>query len=460
MRIQSDIVSPPSDGIRALLRRWRTERGLSQNVLAARAGISASTLSRWESGTTSPSIPEWEATLTALGLPTKHFHETLPLLAAPRAVRQLRKDTGSCAPPVGGDLLRAMRMRRGMTQAEVASHLGVPQNAIARWERSETWPDNECLHALCYHLKAFPEEVTALTVGRFSIANMLDLSDPAALHQEQWRIRVQPPHASDAVLKDLRFLALEARLHALLAASNTQGRGERIQRILSWTYSRHAQYLFESGRFAEAVAPAQHALALQKSLWPRNHEGWVPAVVALAANEARLSGRRKSASPKRALKLFEQYIGYATSPEYRAWMLTGMAQYILKTGRAEEAVRYSEDALRSVIENEGNGLRVERQLRRRDHASLLLAAGQAAKAVPFLPDEEWQNEPDHRVRDLLVRAEVFHALGDSEAQNALRQVFAILDTHATMPLSEGKTLHAGWQTTLRAKADLVAGSIL
>jgi transcriptional regulator with XRE-family HTH domain len=48
------------------LRQMRLSRGLSIRALAHRARVSPSTLSRWESGSTSPRVYELEAVLTAL----------------------------------------------------------------------------------------------------------------------------------------------------------------------------------------------------------------------------------------------------------------------------------------------------------------------------------------------------------------------------------------------------------
>jgi hypothetical protein len=337
----------------------------------------------------------------------------------------------------------------------------MPQNAIARWERSETWPDNARLQTLCYHLAAYPEEMTALTVGRFSLANLLEISDPDALHVEQWRIRVQSPFVADAALKDLRFLALEGRLHSLLSSGKTPGRDERLQRILSWTYSRHAQYLLESGRTAESVTPARRALTLQKPLWSsRNHEGWVPAVVALAAAEARTGGGHSSAGVRRGLEVFQCFLDHAYTPEYRAWLLTEMAQCNLRAGRVSEAIQFSHDALRSVTECDAEELGVERHLRQRDHASLLLAAGLPSEAVSFLPLAVWDEDPYQNAQDLLVQAEVWNAVKDAESSSAtLRKVYAILDAHQVMATpvhANVDRVQSHWQDALRTRADLLA----
>ena len=49
-----------------LLKEWRRHSKLTGECLARRAGISRTTLTRWESGQTQPRMVELEAVLTAL----------------------------------------------------------------------------------------------------------------------------------------------------------------------------------------------------------------------------------------------------------------------------------------------------------------------------------------------------------------------------------------------------------
>ena len=105
-----------------MLRDLRKARGLSQGELSRRAGVSDSTLSRWESGKFAPDIPELEAVLGALSATDSERQAVLRTFHAPRAIRRLREITGAAAPPVGGDLLWAMRLRKGWTQTETAAN--------------------------------------------------------------------------------------------------------------------------------------------------------------------------------------------------------------------------------------------------------------------------------------------------------------------------------------------------
>lgn len=458
-----------------LLRQLRIADGLSQNGLASRAGIAASTLSRWESGATLPRVTELESVLGVLKASRLQSRRALMLIGAPRAARRLRASPGdtlpsradapnaptsSLSPPLGGDLLRALRRRRGMTQADVAAIVGVPQNAIARWERSDSWPDATRLHRLCYCLEARPEEIAALTVGRFSLTNLLEVNDPADLHVEQWRLWAATLSDSDEALKDLRFLALEGRLHYLLTSpeSGTNARREHLQRILSWTYSRHAQYLRQMRRYAEATAPARFALTLQKQVWrTRDDEGWVPAILALAlaevrsneirtetsrsqspgeatgpvsaAMEAETDGRTKRAH-SRCLGMLRGVLETVRSDAYRSWVLSDMARHSLMAGQKEAAMAHSAEALRIVEDSDGPSIQSEQRLRRRDHAGTLLAAGRitdASSYVPGLIAGTGVRSANSTIEDLLMGAEILRAMRDSTAANAaLSRVHALL----------------------------------
>ena len=140
---------PPK--LETLLRNGRTRRGWGINALALQAGVSPSTISRWEAGTTRPGIPELEAVLTVLGVEPDEMRNALRSLSAPRALRKLRQmEPGAgVPPPMAGDLLWAMRKRKNKTQTETARAAGVTQAQIARWEKGEAWPDaQKTAHAL------------------------------------------------------------------------------------------------------------------------------------------------------------------------------------------------------------------------------------------------------------------------------------------------------------------------
>src|SRR5262245_60758231 len=119
--------------------------------LAQKAGVSKAALSQWEAGSRLPRVAELEAVLDALGAPPSQRALALASIDAPRALRRLRSpgaNAGLGPPSAAGDLLRAMRLRRGWTQEQVAAQVGVVRNAVARWERGDRLPSAGQIQAL------------------------------------------------------------------------------------------------------------------------------------------------------------------------------------------------------------------------------------------------------------------------------------------------------------------------
>ena len=146
------------------LRACRRARGLTLGALALRTGLATSTLSRWESGAFQPGMAELETTLTVLDVSATERMTLLPLVKAPRTVHHLRHAAAELL-PASGDLLRAMRLRKGWTQEQTARLAGVSQATLARWERTEVWPNLLHLHTLCTVLDAREPEIVVLTAG-------------------------------------------------------------------------------------------------------------------------------------------------------------------------------------------------------------------------------------------------------------------------------------------------------
>jgi transcriptional regulator with XRE-family HTH domain len=120
-----------------------------------------------------------EAVLNALGASDIQRRKAQERLRTPTSVLRLREETAARhrelvevagTAPQGGDLIRAMRLRKGWNQATLAEKMGISQATVVRWERAERWPDTQTLHTLCYLLEALEEELTALTLGRFSLS--------------------------------------------------------------------------------------------------------------------------------------------------------------------------------------------------------------------------------------------------------------------------------------------------
>ena len=102
------------EGVGDRLRNERIRRGMTQRELADHLGVYKPVISKWERGLTTP---------------------------RPHYLLKLREWFGGNVPSHSlridefGDLAREERRRRGMTQQELADHLGVSKSRLSRWER-------------------------------------------------------------------------------------------------------------------------------------------------------------------------------------------------------------------------------------------------------------------------------------------------------------------------------------
>ena len=98
-----------------------------------------------------PRLSELEALLSVLQADPKQKRQTLLLLDAPRAKNQVRAEIirlgdqlGIGTMPNGGDLLRALRLRRRLSLEEAAaSQMQMTSGTLRRWEKMEVWPSPE-----------------------------------------------------------------------------------------------------------------------------------------------------------------------------------------------------------------------------------------------------------------------------------------------------------------------------
>jgi transcriptional regulator with XRE-family HTH domain len=229
------------------LRQTRASQGLSLRQLAQASRVNPSTLSRWESDATCPRVYELEAVLNALQASDSERVQALEQLHAPRGVRALaaasvRLTLPAGAAPIGGELLKAMRQRRGWTLEQVALHVGVTVSTVSRWECSESWPSEEQLARLCAVLNASEVEHAALQGGR-GVLNWLPFpvasaSDLAAL-LEAVRTHQMPV---EPAMKELVYLCIEGRVWQLV------GRGNAPIGLLLDAYAYHCSWLVEQAR--------------------------------------------------------------------------------------------------------------------------------------------------------------------------------------------------------------------
>ncbi|RYE65368.1 MAG: transcriptional regulator, partial [Oxalobacteraceae bacterium] len=286
------------------LRELRRNRNLSQAQVAQVTNISRVTLNRWENNHHQPRVADLESLLLALSASQEQRQQALALLGTPPAQAQIRsiivqidkqKDIGPLSH--GGDLLRAMRTRRGLSREETAKRVGVTPRTLRRWENAEVWPSPTHLQTLCYVLQACIEEMVALTTS-----NLSPQSDEQSCSLDELMERgMDICHRSEGMpqaLRELNFMALEALAWPWAA------RSEAGAQFLAKVYSYHAHLLSCYDRFSEIGRYAHLAL----DLWPPDGTPvGVQTMTGIAAARAMVySGGRRA--PEQALEVLKHWL--------------------------------------------------------------------------------------------------------------------------------------------------------
>ncbi|MGX6605612.1 helix-turn-helix domain-containing protein [Micromonosporaceae bacterium Da 78-11] len=107
----------------------RRGAGVSRSVVAARVGVRTQHLRAWETGLYVPSTEGLVAWAAALGC---------ALVVQPRSGLPMLGLT-----PVGA--LKQVRIRRGLSQADVAEDAGFTQSQLSQWERGGHSPGSRAL---------------------------------------------------------------------------------------------------------------------------------------------------------------------------------------------------------------------------------------------------------------------------------------------------------------------------
>ena len=276
------------------LRSLRKSGRVTMEGAAQEAGIHRATLYRWETGRAQPCLPELEALLSALGASKKQRSRAIALVDAPRArtlvqleLTQAAGQTGLEAPPHGGDLLRAMRLRRSLSLDDTALCLAITTSTLRRWERGDVWPSVKQLHRLCYALKAEEAELLALTCGPFAGASLAGDTSRAntslAERIEQFaHTLLDPPFG----LKDLELLILRAEAWAVAELGGTDAS------LLSSVHALNCYFLDYRDRYREASAAAEryfdHVPLPERE--PRGPTIWVTVRIVGTLNDLQTGG--------------------------------------------------------------------------------------------------------------------------------------------------------------------------
>lgn len=408
------------------LQRRRKETGVSAEALALRLGMAPSTLYRWESGKSSPRLPELLAVLEALEVPKAQWSGFITLIQSPQAAAHLRERADLPGPaiegwtswmPVPGELWRALRIRGRMTGKQVAERLRIHPSAVTRWERSQSAPPDDRLDDLLTLLGAYPEERAFLADRRLHLLCSL-ADDQSSL--ESWEEAIETLHGQVGTVArlpaDLLFMVAEGRLWTLAGGS------ARALRLLALAYTYHADYLMWHERLPEMARYAERAQAILKRL--HHPESFHLTAIGHSAHYAWRTDYRRGAH--RALNIYSAAAELAETSSASISFYRNLAEYTESAGLPEEALGWIARSRQGALRYEDAGaLRLGNII----HARILLRAGRAAEAVPLLATDDHIMPYQHMFEQLLW-AETLLELGDRPgATDWLSRFFALVEEY-------------------------------
>ena len=403
---------PNGPTLGASLRELRLARRIGMAEAALRAGLAKGTLSKWESDHALPRGAPLARLLDALEAEPRRRARLLHA-ADPAHARIELAHTPLGAPVDVGTVLRAMRRRRGTTQADLARAVGVTQATVARWESGDIAPTQATLHAAGFALGASAEEAVALACARGEHSGGLPEAPFETLEATNLGLNPRLPRGP---LHEVVSLGLEAELWAHAA------RDARWEPMLAFVLGDRAVRHFLDGRLAEAEETAKRALRLPPtSLGRLCASGAFSALLEVATH--------RGASPARLAERIGAWTarlpdgGPSADGGVKKWMRWERALRLGEVGRPEEGltlIRPDEEEEKASAVGGGwwtpAGLAAEQA---RARMEIELRAGRGDRAEELIPDYEKGDCPD-RVRR---RVRVAHAQGraaDEATMEAMR----------------------------------------
>lgn len=391
---------PQQDQVLAvLLRQKRLSSGYSVSEAATRVGVSRRSLTRWESGAARPRLDEMKRLLEVLNLSEPERRRLLDLLATPAALKEIYRQGGEELPfplPHQGDLLRALRLRRGWRQEDLAPLLGVNQTTLARWENGNMWPSSALLHQLCYLLRVHEEELAALTMGPYFLSGRETSPNGwglEALEQSLIGVKRKLDNPHYYVLGDLYYLSLEAQTLPL-AQKSEAGRYLLVRILLA-----HAAYLGERCQPVEAGRVGEQVLAMV----PKEGEKW---------NNLRLQGEMfytvwKYPMREHARRL-RHWLDRRLDLDNRVWVAGQISSSLLSQGQVDLALNMEQGNF-PLIAEKGDAKAIAHW--RNGYAEFLLSAGRPAEATELFHVSELMTPPS-KIRTKLFLSEAHLANGN------------------------------------------------
>ena len=356
-------------------RTLRKRCGLSQAKLGEKAGIAVRTLAYWEAGEREPRVDELTHAFEAMEVSTADKACVLALLRSVRGA-QFASQQAVCqqiAPSLGhlpnlGDLVRAMRMRKGWSREQLAAELGINHSTLVRWEAMQTLPSDTNLQRLCAVLDAEVEEAHVLCNRRLlpDSAPVLTL----AMAEERTAAFERDILAANCPMVDLQALVLKRQLRLLIPQSS------RALCLLARVEAVHSRWLIFHDRTVEAEAVAMRALAIVHPELPQE-TFWHTAINVISLC---LSGREGERSLT-ALRYLRRWFDQISDPALVALVSMDMATYAARAnqqGVAQQLLRQARTHIPSDQEHSLN------DYYRVTQAQVLIAGDQAEEAIDLL----------------------------------------------------------------------------
>jgi len=425
-------MSSGAEKVGGLIRQMRQGRGMELTRLSHLSGVHRATLHRWERGETLPRLPELNAVFAALKIPeheqqqvfaSMNNHRARVALHTKETLMGEQQEIGSY--PHGGDLLRAMRLRCGLSYERMAFLLHVSTRTIRLWEKAEVWLSVENLHQVCSLLRAQEPEIAALTCGRVTLQPRSEEVSLEAIRYHLDTLRLRPLMPNE-MPRDLEYLALTAQSWSHAAKSETG------QRLLAEVYACYADYLLTAFRPLEMHIPAERTLALMTTLQPKE-DFWLRAGIVYAQAVPWRDRANEQRGHRNALKLLADWLPFASDGEEEASLRSLMALYLVITRDNDAAVEMADATLRLAERTEK-----PEQIRacKRRKANVFWRMGQPEKSLPLI---EWntQDTLSDQGITLLLGARAYLAAGKkSEAHDWLQHLMTLIAAH-TLPSLHG-----------------------
>ncbi|MBC8141257.1 MAG: helix-turn-helix transcriptional regulator [Armatimonadetes bacterium] len=325
------------------LRPLREAANMSLGKLALLSGVNKSTISRWEGGKTAPRRTELRAVCDALGIPLvrrEALMQSLGVLPEPLV------SANAVPMPVSGDLLRALRYRRGLTQSQAARRAGITSSVLSKWESGDDWPADDRMHALCFVLGATGRELVLLSRGRFLPVANEEGDTPEGL-----------ANRADTILESLRrtmwFGSDEVYLPALVIEAKMFGLLSRCPKAVQvFADARTLRLLITDRQAVPALtirkeAEQTEAVTSRLGNYLLPHQRIAASIIKLQTlRTALLVQNRRSGFAHLARQVLRLLPFAQNSPEHRHWILMEAANmFAYESGHATEAARLAEASM-------------------------------------------------------------------------------------------------------------------